>query len=228
MDPPSDFIPLLEESGQIVAVTDWLLGQTLSRLRLWRQSWPEFRLAVNISAISMQDSHLVQSVERALQRYRLEGQALELEVTETAFIQDPDKAGLVCDEIKRLSVDLAVDDFGTGYSSLIYLKRFAPDRVKIDRSFVDGMVNSRGDQALVRAIIELVHSLNMTVVAEGVETQEQLQLLRQMGCDYVQGYYCGRPQPEEDWVNVAPNLFTHRPLIDSWQGLEQLTPEASL
>jgi len=176
----------------------------------------------------MQDRHLVRSVERALLRHRLEGEALELEVTETAFIRDPDKASLVCDELKRLAVDLAVDDFGTGYSSLIYLKRFAPDRVKIDRSFVAGMVNSPGDQALVRAIIELVHSLNMKVVAEGVETQEQLQLLQQMGCDYVQGYYCGRPQPEEAWVNVVPNLFTHRPLVDTWQGLGQLTTEASL
>ncbi|GAA4496346.1 putative bifunctional diguanylate cyclase/phosphodiesterase [Pseudaeromonas paramecii] len=225
---PADFIPLLEESGQIVPVTDWLLGRALSHLRTWRQSWPDFRLALNISAISMQDRHLVNSVERSLLRHRLEGQALELEVTETAFIRDPDKASLVCDELKRLAVDLAVDDFGTGYSSLIYLKRFAPDRVKIDRSFVAGMVNSPGDQALVRAIIELVHSLNMKVVAEGVETQEQLQLLQQMGCDYVQGYYCGRPQPEEAWVNVVPNLFTHRPLVDTWQGLGQLTTEASL
>lgn len=203
---PQHFIPHLEESGLIIRLTDWLLWETGKQLKRWRERWPEFRLSVNISGLSMQDERLITTAKKMLTTYALPGHALELEVTESAFISDPEQAGGIARQLQAEGVQLAVDDFGTGYSSLISLQRFSPNRVKIDRGFIREVISDKQDRKLVESMLLMIHKLEMRVVAEGVETSEQLSLLRELGCDYIQGYYSGRPLPVAAWLQIAERL----------------------
>ena len=203
---PQHFIPHLEESGLIIRLTDWLIWETGKQLKSWRKRWPEFRLSVNISGLSMQDERLLTTAKKMLSTLGLPGNALELEVTESAFISDPEQAGGIARQLQAEGVQLAVDDFGTGYSSLISLQRFSPNRVKIDRGFIREVISDKQDRNLVESMLLMIHKLEMRVVAEGVETSEQLSLLRELGCDYIQGYYSGRPLPVAAWLQIAERL----------------------
>jgi diguanylate cyclase (GGDEF)-like protein len=198
---PDQFIPAAEDSGLIIPIGEWVLRTACMQLRLWREAgMPHLRMAVNLSARQFQGGNLLQMVERAIAETPIEPQSLELEITESAIMQHGDAAISKLRQLRELGVALALDDFGTGYSSLSYLKRFPVNRLKIDRSFVRDIASDSDDAAITRGIVALTHSIDLRVLAEGVETAAQMQLLQQYGCDEVQGFYCGRPVAPEEIV----------------------------
>jgi diguanylate cyclase (GGDEF)-like protein len=193
---PSSFIPLAEETGLIVPVGAWVLHEALRQWSLWRRSFGEPRtLAVNLSARQLRDPNLAATVRQALARYGVSPRELCLELTESSFMEDVESHGRTLAELRALGVQLAIDDFGTGYSSLTYLQRFPVTILKIDQSFVRGLGRDSSDEAIVESVIHLAHALGLRVVAEGVETADQLAALHRLGCDVAQGYYLGRPVP---------------------------------
>jgi diguanylate cyclase (GGDEF)-like protein/PAS domain S-box-containing protein len=194
--PPSDFIPVLEELGLVVEVGDWVLAEACRQLKSWHAARVRVpKVSVNISARQFSDGQLGKRIARMLKETGLPPACLELELTESILMREVNEAMQILDGLKRLGLSIAVDDFGTGYSSLNYLKQFPIDVLKIDRTFVDGLPAGEQDAQIARAIIAMAHSLNLAVIAEGVETQEQLEFLRQHDCDEVQGYLFGRPMP---------------------------------
>jgi diguanylate cyclase (GGDEF)-like protein len=192
--PPNLFIPLAEESGLIVPIGEWVLREACRQARAWQeQGLPSLRVAVNISAVQFRRLDLVDTVRRALTDGGIDARYLEIELTETAVMSDPEESVDFLERLSRMGVIVSVDDFGTGYSSMSYLRRFPIDKLKIDRCFITNVMTSADDAAIVQAIISLAHSLRLTVVAEGVETAEQVAFLQKHGCDQYQGYYFSRP-----------------------------------
>ncbi len=191
---PEIFIPLAEQTGSIIKIGEWVLEQACKQLRDWLDiGWRDFRLAVNLSTIQLLHEGLADTLARLIETYRIPPGILELEVTETSLMQDINAAGAQLLALRKLGVSIAIDDFGTGHSSLAYLKRLPLDKIKIDRSFVQDVLKSENDVAIVRTIIQLSHSLNLRVLAEGVETTDVEQLLVQLGCNEGQGYLYSRP-----------------------------------
>ncbi len=191
---PARFIPVAEDCGLIVSIGAWVLEEACRQAQLWRQmGWPALGMSVNLSALQFRRPGLVETVAGALERSGLPPRLLELELTESILLEDVEKNLDTVHQLKALGVRLSIDDFGTGYSSLSYLKRFAVDRLKIDRSFVRDISTDPDDAAIVRAVIQLARSLRLGIIAEGVETQEQLAFLRNEGCEEVQGYLYSRP-----------------------------------
>ena len=194
--PPGDFIPVLEELGLVVDVGDWVISEACRQLKSWHQAKVHVpKVSVNISARQFSDGQLGTRIANILRDTGLPPACLELELTESILMREVSEAMQILDGLKNLGLSIAVDDFGTGYSSLNYLKQFPIDVLKIDRTFVDGLPSGEQDAQIARAIIAMAHSLNLAVIAEGVETQEQLDFLREHGCDEVQGYLFGRPMP---------------------------------
>lgn len=209
--PPSEFIPLAETTGLIVQVGEWVLEQACAQAAVWqRAGMRPFRLAVNVSAREFTES-LPNRVAETLARYALEPDWLELEITESTLMHDIDRVIGIMDRINALGVALSLDDFGTGYSSLSYLKRFPIHTLKIDRSFTTGIPNDASDCAIASTIISIGRQLGHRVIAEGVETPDQLAFLRDSGCDEVQGYLYAQPLPaarfeqglRENWLLVG-------------------------
>ncbi len=191
---PSEFIPVLEELGLVVDVGDWVLVESCRQMNAWHAAGVRVpKVSVNLSARQFAEGQLGQRIAHILHSSGLSPSCLELELTESILMRDVDETMQVLVGFKQLGLSIAVDDFGTGYSSLNYLKQFPIDVLKIDRSFVDGLPSGEQDAQIARAIIAMAHSLNLAVIAEGVETQEQLDFLREHGCDEVQGYLLGRP-----------------------------------
>jgi diguanylate cyclase (GGDEF)-like protein len=189
---PADFIPLAEESGLIIPLGKWVLRQACRDA----MTWPEDTLvAVNLSPAQFRQSDITSEIFRVLEETGLPAHRLELEITEGVLIDDTERVLAILSELKAAGVRLSLDDFGTGYSSLSYLQRFPFDKIKIDRSFVWGMEKDGGSMAIVRAVVALGRSLQITVTAEGVETQRQLAMLRAEHCDQAQGFLIGKPQP---------------------------------
>jgi diguanylate cyclase (GGDEF)-like protein/PAS domain S-box-containing protein len=202
--PPGEFIPALEELGLVVEVGDWVLAEACRQILAWeREGTVVPKVAVNLSARQFADGQLGQRIAAILAASGIAPSRLELELTESILMQDVGEAMRMLDSLKQLGPSIAIDDFGTGYSSLNYLKQFPIDVLKIDRSFVDGLPEGEQDGQIARAIIAMAHSLNMSVIAEGVETQAQLDFLREHGCDDVQGFYLGRPMPAEMLAEAA-------------------------
>ena len=195
---PADFIPLAEETGLIVAIGEWVLQTACRQARRWQQTGRELRVAVNLSARQFRDRNLTEIVRRCLADSGLPPRLLKLEITESAVMENAEEAAGVLAELKALGVGLSVDDFGTGYSSLAYLRRFPIDQLKIDRSFVQDVTRHPDSAAIVQSIIGLARSLRLQTVAEGVETSEQRDFLREAGCDLMQGYLFSRPLPPEE------------------------------
>jgi diguanylate cyclase len=196
--PPADFIPVAEESGLIVAIGEWVLRTTCQQAKNWRdQGLPLPRIGVNVSVKQFVQRNFPGLVAQILTETGLEPETLEIEVTESLLMRDADGAAATLGKLKALGVQLAIDDFGTGYSSLSRLKEFPIDRLKIDRSFVRAVSTDRNDQAIACAVIAMADSMNLCVVAEGVETVEQLNFLRAKHCNEVQGYFLSRPLPPE-------------------------------
>ncbi|HYE37852.1 EAL domain-containing protein [Methylocaldum sp.] len=197
---PARFIPLAEETGLIHAIGSWVLKAACSQSKAWQEAGlPSFGVAVNLSTRQLRGGNLVELVTKTLSETGLEGRYLELELTETMVMQDPERFIPILAELKELGVRLSVDDFGTGYSSLSYLKRFPFDRLKIDQSFVRDIATDTNDAVIVQTVISLGHTLGLKVVAEGVETLEQLTFLCRHRCDDMQGYYSSRPVTAEQF-----------------------------
>jgi diguanylate cyclase (GGDEF)-like protein/PAS domain S-box-containing protein len=192
---PADFIPVAEETGLINTIGGWVL-ETAAQQAL---SWPsDVAVAVNVSPVQFQTGQLQFKVAAALDKSGLAPQRLLLEITEGVFLQEGEQTGAVMDDLRALGVGFAMDDFGTGYSSLSYLRKFPFDKIKIDQSFVRGLSDNPGSMAIVRAVTNLCRDLGMKTTAEGVETEEQVAILRSLGCDTAQGYYFGRPMRAAD------------------------------
>ncbi|MGE4278912.1 MAG: EAL domain-containing protein [Magnetospirillum sp.] len=190
---PVEFIPVAEDSGLIVPMGDWVLHQACQQAALWQAHGRQVSVAVNLSPLQFRRGDLEGGVRRALSESGLDPSLLELELTESILIQDHQTVMEVARRLGDLGVQLSIDDFGTGYSSLAYLKRFQVDKLKIDQSFVRGVQNDVENAAITRAIIQMAHSLNLLVIAEGVEDDEAAQTMRDQGCDQAQGYLFGRP-----------------------------------
>jgi|AVFP01.1.fsa_nt_gi diguanylate cyclase (GGDEF)-like protein len=206
--PPGDFIPVAENSGLILPIGEWVLRRACEAAVAWRDKHGlALRVAVNVSPAQFMQSDLCEVVERALASSGLEARWLELEVTESLFMEDVEHTIDTLRHLHALGVDLAIDDFGTGYSSLSYLRQFPIDRLKIDRSFIKNALTDTDDAAIARTIVGLGHFLGLEVVAEGVETAEQESFLLNEGCDAVQGFLYARPMPEED---LAKFVKAHR------------------
>jgi diguanylate cyclase (GGDEF)-like protein/PAS domain S-box-containing protein len=206
--PPAEFIPLAEETDLIVPFGRWVLEQASTQLAHWHATagrWVPLRVSVNVSARQLTDDHLVHLIPELLKRHRVEPSQLILEITESVLLQETEERVAVLQQLRSLGVRLALDDFGTGYSSLSYLRRYPFDLLKLDRSFVSGLDTTATDLQIAAAVIEMGRALGMTVVAEGVETQEQLTCLRRLGCHFAQGYYFAKPMPADD-----PAFVLHR------------------
>jgi diguanylate cyclase (GGDEF)-like protein len=194
--PPFEFISILEETGLILPVGEWVITEVCRQLGAWSAAYPCVPpVAINLSGRQLGQACLPETVRAIVDAAGVDPGLLEFELTESMLMLDPEAAVRILTELKRQGMRLSVDDFGTGYSSLAYLKRFPLDALKIDRTFVRDLPGDSDDVAITRAVISLAHSLNLTVVAEGVETAEHLDALRAYGCDEVQGYYIGRPVP---------------------------------
>ena len=193
---PAEFIPLAEQTGAIVPMGEWAVREALRQLKAWRSEGMLVpSVSVNIHPQQLRTGDFAQDVGRQLEINGLEGEDLEIELTETGLIQDIDRAVDSLRGLKRLGVSVALDDFGTGYSSLSYLSRLPIDTLKIDRSFVDTLGSRPQSDAVVRSITALARALGLSTVAEGVETGQQLRSLQQLGCDDIQGYLVSRPIP---------------------------------
>jgi diguanylate cyclase (GGDEF)-like protein/PAS domain S-box-containing protein len=210
---PAEFIPILEDTGLIVPVGEWVLRSVCEQIKRWEQQGVPVRpVAVNLSARQFQRENLAAVVGRVLEEAGVRPDLLELELTETLLMSDAGEAVQTLHQFKSLGVRLAMDDFGTGYSSLAYLKSFPLDALKIDRAFIRDVVSDPDDAAITIAIISLAHNLKLKVVAEGVETEEQLQFLRLHGCDEMQGFYFARPLPVEECTRalIEDRRLQHR------------------
>jgi diguanylate cyclase (GGDEF)-like protein/PAS domain S-box-containing protein len=193
---PCDFVPVAEDSGLIIALGEWVMRNACLQNKAWQDAGlAPLRLSVNFSARQFQQPAFINSVAEILKETNLDPRWLELEITESSIMKEPDQAIEKLHELKLMGIRVAIDDFGTGYSSLNYLKRFPIDTLKIDKSFVADVCKDPHDTAIVRAIITLGHALDLTVVAEGVETQEQLKYLSSLGCDLVQGFLFSKSLP---------------------------------
>ncbi len=192
---PGDFIPLLEETGLITNVGVQVIEQACRSIRRWRaQGLPDdFVVAVNVSARQLRDEHLLTETRRLIEAYGVPGGMLELELTESSLMEEPAHSRRLFDGLRAIGAKIAIDDFGTRYSSLNYLREFAPNILKIDKSFVDPVAENEGDRRLLEGIIHLAHTLGIGVIGEGVETDAQRAILEQAGCDWIQGFLLARP-----------------------------------
>jgi diguanylate cyclase (GGDEF)-like protein/PAS domain S-box-containing protein len=200
---PTEFIQLAEENGLIVELGEWVLREACRQNMVWQQEGMQgLRVAVNLSGYQLQHSHLVETVRAILDETGMPGELLEFEITESVIMQNPDYAVEVLNEISSLGIHISIDDFGTGYSSLSHLKRFSVNTLKIDKSFVRDVESNSTDAAIASAIIAMGSSLNLKVIAEGVETEQQMEFLRDNNCDQVQGFLISRPLPADQALKV--------------------------
>ena len=202
---PAEFVPIAEQSGLIVPIGEWVLQYCCQVASEWQKAGQDIRVAVNVSGAQFYQSDLVNYVSKCLKESGLKPHNLELEVTESVFMDDINHTIETLQHLHALGVELAIDDFGTGYSSLSYLRQFPIDRLKIDQSFIRNALNNNDDAAIARTIVRLGHSLNLKVIAEGVETKEHETFLREEKCDEVQGFRYSRPVPLEDFNRFMSN-----------------------
>ena len=206
--PPGTFIPLAEESGLIVPMGEWILREACREAA----SWPNpLQIAINLSPVQFRHGDLPALVHSVLLETGLPPSRLELEITEGVLIDDFSRAVSILRRLKALGVRIAMDDFGTGYSSLSYLQSFPFDKIKIDQSFISNLEHNHQSATIVRAVIGLARGLELPVLAEGVETEEQLAFLAKESCDEIQGYLIGRPLPIEDYAALTGQPKSERP-----------------
>lgn len=195
---PGEFIPLAESSDLILSIGQWVLETACDQLQAWKTTYPEFSMAVNVSVRQFRQADFVEQVKNALQRTQANPKLLKLELTESMVLDEVESTILKMEELRQLGIRFSIDDFGTGYSSLQYLKRLPLDQLKIDQSFTRDITFDKNDAAIVQTVIAMGQALELEVIAEGVETWEQQQILQHYGCNFYQGYLYGRPFPIED------------------------------
>jgi PAS domain S-box-containing protein len=212
---PGEFVPVAEELGLIVPIGDWVLNEAFAQAAVWKhKNFGDLEVSVNISALQLTRSSLMERLPGLLKEYKLEASKISIEITETALFEDKEKCIIEIEEIGKTGIGVAIDDFGVGYSSFNYLKTLPVSALKIDRSFIADLGSDPNNSAIVRAIIGLAHNLKLTAIAEGVETQQQLELLRFSGCDLVQGFLYSRPLPADDierWILQHNTTPLHSP-----------------
>lgn len=211
--PPDTFIPLAENAGIIRDITHWVMQHVIAQCAAWNAQGLDVGVSLNLSAMDLGSGELPDLLQGYLARYRVDPSHLVLEVTETAVMRDPAYSLEVLKRLKACGVRLAIDDFGTGYSSLSHLKRLPMDELKIDKSFVMGMAADNDDAVIVRSTIELAHNMGLKVVAEGVEDDASLAMLRKFRCDIAQGYLISRPMPLEQatlWLQQSHSVMWHQ------------------
>jgi EAL domain-containing protein (putative c-di-GMP-specific phosphodiesterase class I) len=214
--PPDDFIPVAETNGRIVEIGQWVLDQACAQAAVWARGGMPLRISVNLSAVQIRQESIVDDILDTLRRHRVPAGRLELEVTETSFMTNIEEA---IEKLKRLhaaGISIAVDDFGTGYSSLTYLKRMPVQHLKIDKQFIRDLLINEEDTRIANTIIDLGKSLNLTVVAEGVETAEQEFYLAQRGCQLAQGYFFSKPLKPDELERFVASF--HRLLAENTHG----------
>lgn len=207
--PPGEFIPLAEESGLILEVGGWVLNEACRQAAEWQNRGRNIKIAVNVSPRQLEAGDLVQRIAELTLHHAIAPADLEIELTESAVMANPEHAAGLLAELRKLGVTVAVDDFGTGYSSLAYLRRLPIDILKIDRSFVRDIDHDEEDAQIVKTILALGQSLKLSVVAEGIETARQAELLQSLGCALGQGYLFARPLPPRDieaWLDAATDI----------------------
>ncbi len=210
MIPPDKFIPIAEDCGLIIAIGQWVLEQACLQCTLWhKKGLNHLEISVNLSAKQFRDNNLQQTVSDALQHAGLDAAKLTLELTESSIMENGAETKTSLHRLKDIGVSLSIDDFGTGYSSLAYLKDFPIDKLKIDRSFVQDVDHNADDQSIVRSIIALGHNLKLSIVAEGIEKGEHMDLLESLNCEEAQGYYISQPLPESQFIEFVLLSQTH-------------------
>jgi diguanylate cyclase (GGDEF)-like protein len=208
---PADFIPLAEECGLIGAIGDWVVREACRQGRAWQDDgMPPVRIAVNLSASQFRAGNVVETIRSALADAEFEPRLLEVELTESAVMSDPEESIKILEQLSEMGVLISVDDFGTGYSSMSYLRRLPIDKLKIDRSFISEITARADDASIVQAIVSLAHNLHLKVVAEGVETTAQLDFLKTLGCDQYQGYHFSRPLTPADFESLMRGIQANR------------------
>ncbi|MGB4057342.1 MAG: EAL domain-containing protein, partial [Alphaproteobacteria bacterium] len=201
---PGDFIPVAEQSGLIVPIGEWVMELACQKAAEWNKALGKnMRIAVNVAAAQFVQGDIVNNVQKILKATGLPANKLELEVTESVFMEDINHTIATLQSLHALGVEIAIDDFGTGYSSLSYLRQFPIDRLKIDQSFIRNALNDQNDASIARTIVRLGHSLNLKVIAEGVETKDHEKFLMSEGCDEVQGFRYSRPIPHDQFVEFV-------------------------
>lgn len=206
--PPDIFIPIAEETGLIVQLDQWVLQQACQQVRAWQEQYPQqgqLSVSVNLSSQNFSNSDVVRQVKQTLIETKLPTESLNLEITETALIENPESAAKILSELKQLGTQIYIDDFGTGYSSLSYLHKYPIDTLKIDRSFIQNIDCNSDQLEIARTIIVLAKTLNMVAIAEGIETAEQLAAMKSLNCEYAQGYYFHRPLSSEQMTALLMN-----------------------
>jgi EAL domain-containing protein (putative c-di-GMP-specific phosphodiesterase class I) len=210
--PPSKFIPICEETGQIIALGQWVLSKACCQLMEWQKlcdrDFP-LSMSINLSRIQIYHPELIPQIDCLLESLNLAGKNLKLEITESTLVENTSAVTRVLEQLKERGIQLCLDDFGTGYSSLSYLRYLPVDIVKIDRCFIGEIINSK-NYDIIKAIIDLAHSLNLDVVAEGIETEDQLEILSGLGCEYGQGYLFGYPLDSVDVLEIVQHSTIDR------------------
>jgi EAL domain-containing protein (putative c-di-GMP-specific phosphodiesterase class I)/GGDEF domain-containing protein len=204
---PLEFIPFAERAGYISHVTTWMLQQAAKTLTSWQTQYPHLSIAVNVSTSDLRDQDFPERVKLLIQQYQLQPKNLQLELTESGIMENPDNAIPLLQALRETGIGLSIDDFGTGHSSLAYLQKLPVSELKIDRSFVINIDQQDSTQKLVKAIIEMGHGLDLHVIAEGIETQAERQTLIKLGCDAIQGYFASKPlhgSALEQWLQSLP------------------------
>ena len=208
--PPNDFIPLAEKTGLIVPIGDWVLDEACRQMKSWRDAGHrDWTISVNLSSLQFGHAGLVDTVRDTLARHKLEPRYLTLEITESTAMRDVEASLATLERLSGMGVKISIDDFGTGYSSLLYLKRLPATELKIDRGFVRELARDSEDAAIVSAIVALGQTLNLKIVAEGVETREQQEFLTKLGCNSLQGFLLGRPMNADSFVEAAEHQAAH-------------------
>jgi diguanylate cyclase (GGDEF)-like protein/PAS domain S-box-containing protein len=208
---PIEFIPIAEETGAIIAIGDWVLNQACQQISIWQSQFLEaksLKMSINLTCQQIREKNLVEKLDRVLATTGIDGSTIRLEITESSMMDQGEETIAKLEELRARNIQLSIDDFGQGYSSLSYLHRFPVNTLKIDRTFVELMSSGGQNLEIIRTIILLAHTLNMSVVAEGVETHEQMSTLRQLGCEYAQGYFFSRPIIAADAEKVIKSLTT--------------------
>jgi len=202
--PPIRFIPLAEETGLIQPLGRYVMEHAIKQTRLWNQQGHDLSVGINLSVRQFMQADLVDQIKLLIDNYHIDPGNIDLEITETIVMQDAGNSINKMHHLKELGVKLSMDDFGTGYSSLSYLNQFPLDILKIDRSFVKDISGNKSDGAIARAVIAMAHSMNLKVVAEGVETEEQFEFLKAHDCEVIQGYLISRPVPPQEFELLLP------------------------